>query len=80
MSHLGNAVSPDEIAISAQSAADSAANRIQSPAPDDPRLLWLIDAWPGLLEVTQVEILKLAGFYPDDDDPMAKLTRKAVSR
>ena len=48
--------------------------------PDDPRLLWLIDAWPGLSEETRDAIARLAG---DDVDDLAGVTatpdREAVS-
>jgi hypothetical protein len=79
MSPRGDAVSPEEIAISAPSAADGAAIRFQSPGADDPRLRWLNDAWPGLLDDVQAEILKLAGFDPDDDGSAKALPEKAVS-
>ena len=36
--------------------------------PDDPRLLWLIDAWPGLSEETRDAIARLVGDDVEDLD------------
>ena len=63
----------------AKSGAVGAQNEVPS-VPDDPRLLWLIDAWPGLSEETRDAIARLAG---DDVDDLAGVTatpdREAVS-
>ena len=84
MSHRGSGTLPEEIAVSARSAAHCAANCSSSPADDDPRLLELIDAWPTLLEDTRDAIAKLVGLPPDDadgvGDVMAVAAKEAVSR
>ena len=70
MSQRGSHTFPEEIAISAPSAAHCAANDTQSSAGDDPRLLALIDAWPTLSDDARDAIVRLAGLGPDDPDAL----------
>ncbi len=50
-------------------------------AQADPRLLWLIDAWPTLPEDTRDTIARLAGVSADDPDGMTAAPHgKGVSR